>query len=367
MNGGGRLSLALAFLGAATLLGSLMACGGSSSGPSAPSPTPAPTPPPGGVFDYNGITHVSWWHDQYGSPEAGPSRRALAATGGNWAGLLTTWYMERRDSSALGPHPARTPTDDVVRRAIDEMHALGLRVMLKPHVDVLDGTWRGQITPADPGAWFESYAEMMEHFAVLARDTDAEMLCVGTEFVTMTDARNAADWAGVINRVRSRYSGLLTYAANANAPGDEFTSVSFWPQLDLLGLDVYTPLTNRTNPTREELVSGWHRNRQGHDMVAAYRNFQSAHGKPLIFTEVGYRSADGTNRAPWDWQASMGPDPAEQADCYQAAYEVWSGETAWMSGLFWWSWDVPAPGPGDTGYSPWGKPAEDVLRQWQGP
>ena len=74
-------------------------------------------------------------------------------------------------------------------------------------------------------------------------------------------------------------------------------------------------------------------------MVAAYRNFQNAHGKPLIFTEIGYRSADGTNRAPWDWQASMGSDPGEQADCYQAAYEVWSGETAWMRGLFWWSWE----------------------------
>jgi hypothetical protein len=206
---------------------------------------------------------------------------------------------------------------------------------------------------------------MMDHFAVLASEANVEMLCVGTEFVTMTDAGNAAAWAGVIDRVRSRYSGLLTYAANANSPGDEFTSVSFWPQLDLLGLDVYTPLTSRTNPTREELVSGWRRNREGHDMVAAYRNFQAAHGMPLIFTEIGYRSADGANRTPWDWQVSLGPDPAEQADCYQAVYEVWSGETAWMNGLFWWSWDVPAPGAGDTGYSPWGKPAEDVLRQWQ--
>lgn len=62
----------------------------------------------------------------------------------------------------------------------------------------------------------------------------------------------------------------------------------------------------------------------------------------------------------------MGPDPEEQADCYQAAFEVWSRERAWMKGLFWWQWDVTAPGPGDTGYSPWGKPAEAVLRHWQG-
>jgi hypothetical protein len=359
----------VALLGAVSLLGVVMSCGGSSSGPSGPAPTTAPTPvpsPAGGVFEYNGITHVSWWHDQYGRPDASASRHALAATGGNWAGLLTTWYMERRDSSTVAPHPTRTPTDEVVRGAVEELHGLGLQVMLKPHVDVLDGTWRGQIMPADVGAWFASYSEMMEHFAVLARDTGVEMLCVGTEFVTMTDARHATAWLEVVDRVRREYPGLLTYAANANSPADEFTSVPFWPQLDLLGLDVYTPLTNDANPTRQELVSGWRRNRDGHDMVAAYRNFQAAHGRPLIFTEIGYRSADGTNRAPWDWEASPGPDPVEQVDCYEAAYEVWSGETAWMQGLFWWSWDVPAPGPGDTGYSPWGKPAEEVLRRWQG-
>jgi hypothetical protein len=342
-----------------------MACGGSSSdGPS--TPTATPTPPPGGAFDYNGITHVSWWHDQYGDAEAMNSRNALAATGNDWAGLLTTWYMEGRHSNTIAPHPTRSPTDQVVRGAIQHMHSLGLQVMLKPHVDPLDGTWRGQIAPSDSGAWFASYGEMMDHYAALAAETNVEMLCLGTEFVTLSGARYASSWATVIDRIRARYSGLLTYAANANRPADEFTSVSFWPQLDLLGLDVYVPLTNGNNPSRQDLVDAWRSNRDGHDMVAAYRNFQNAHGKPLIFTEIGYRSADGTNRAPWDWQASMGSDPGEQAACYEAVYQVFGGETAWMRGLFWWSWDVPAPAVGDTGYSPWGKPAEAVLRQWQG-
>ena len=141
--------------------------------------------------------------------------------------------------------------------------------------------------------------------------------------------------------------------------------MSFWAQVDLFGADVYTPLTDKTNPTRQELVAGWRRNRYGHDMVAAFSNLQKAYGKPFLFTEVGYRSGDGTNRAPWDWGASLAADPAEQADCYAALYEVWSRETSWMKGPFWWAWDVNPPGAGDTGYNPRGKPAEDVLRQWQ--
>ncbi|HXY39138.1 MAG TPA: calcium-binding protein, partial [Vicinamibacteria bacterium] len=153
--------------------------------------------------------------------------------------------------------------------------------------------------------------------------------------------------------------------ANGVEPADEFTSVSFWPQLDLIGADVYTPLTGKTNPTRAELVAGWRHNRDGHDMVATFHNLQQAYGKPLVFTEIGYRSGDGANSAPWDWGASLPADPGEQADCYEAMYEVWSQEASWMKGPFWWAWDVSPPAAGDTGYNPRGKPAEDVLRGWQ--
>jgi len=86
-------------------------------------------------------------------------------------------------------------------------------------------------------------------------------------------------------------------------------------------------------------------------MVAAFSNVQKAYGKPFIFTEVGYRSGDGTNRAPWDWGLSMVADPAEQADCYAALFEVWSREASWMKGPFWWAWDVSPPAAGDTGYT----------------
>ncbi len=345
---------------AIALVGPLAGCGGGGS-PTAPA---SPTPP-AARFDYTGITHVSWWHDEYGYPAAGDARRALAATGAGWAGVLTTWYMQAHTSSTIRPHPDRSNDDVVVRQAIAELRAQGLKVMLKPHVDVEDGTWRAQIEPADPGLWFESYAAMLDHYAALAAETRSEMLVVGTELASMSGARYESAWSTLIARVRGRYPGLLTYAANGVEPGDEFTSVSFWPRLDLLGLDVYTPLTDKTNPTRQELQAGWRRNRYGHDMVATFTNWQRAHGKPVIFTEIGYRSGDGANRAPWDWGTALSPDPAEQADCYAAMFEVWSRETSWMKGAFWWAWDVQAPTAGDTGYNPRAKPAEDVLRQWQ--
>jgi hypothetical protein len=233
-------------------------------------------------------------------------------------------------------------------------------------VDVQDGTWRGTIRPSDTTAWFASYDAFLTHYAALAQQNGVELLDVGTELATMSDWRNASSWTTIISHVRSAYSGPLTYSANANATGDEFTSVSFWNLLDVAGLDVYVPLTNRIGPSKDELIQAWRRNVNGHDMVAAYRNWQAGHGKPVIFTEIGYRSVAGANRAPWDFTFQGTPDPVEQANCYDAAFTVWSQESSWMKGTFWWAWPTTPPGPADTDYTPRGKAAEGVLQSWYG-
>jgi len=89
------------------LLLSISGCGGGGDSPSGPTPTATP---PSTRFEYNGVTHVSWWHDEYAYPAASDSRRALAATGAGWGGLLTTWYMERKDSNDVRPSPAARTT-----------------------------------------------------------------------------------------------------------------------------------------------------------------------------------------------------------------------------------------------------------------
>lgn len=75
----------------------------------------------------------------------------------------------------------------------------------------------------------------------------------------------------------------------------------------------------------------------------------------------------GANQAPWNFELSKPYDPTEQRNCYDAAFLVWSQQASWMKGIFWWAWAVNPPGPNDTDYTPRGKPAEDVLRAWQGP
>jgi hypothetical protein len=318
-------------------------------------------------FAYEGITHVSWSQGEYNSATGTTSQDALASTRANWAGVLVTWYQANARATTIAA-ANNSPTDSDVIAAIQELHAKGLKVMLKPHVDASDGSWRGTFQPSDVNAWFASFNTFVTHWALLAQQQGVEMLCFGTEYRDLSGAANLANWTTVIGNIRAIYPspGLLAYAANATASGDEFTSVSFWSQVDVIGLDGYFPLTNHDDPTVAELVAAWSNNKNGDNPLAAVTNFAGAHPtQPVIFTEIGYRSVAGTNTAPYDFTLTGAVDYTEQQNCAEAMYEVWSQFPVVLKGKFWWAWPVPPPGPTDTDYNPRNKPAQTVLQNWQ--
>lgn len=322
-------------------------------------------------FAYNGITHTSFQPDEYdnfGQPtgQGTASRTELAATNASWAGVLTTWYQSNASDTNIAADPNRTPTDVSVIFAINELHAKGIKVMLKPHVDSEDGAWRGTFQPSDIDAWFKSFTSFILHYAQLAQAQNVELLCFGTEYVQLSGAQNQARWDTVIAAIRQAYTGKLVYAANATFTGDEFTSVSFWDKVDLLGIDGYFPLTNHADPTLAELVGAWRNNQFGEDLVATVQNFADAHQKPLIFTELGYKSVAGANTQPFNFSFPGAFDLTEQQNCYTAFYTIWPPESSWMLGIFWWNWPVPPPAANDTDYNPRTKPAENVLKTFQG-
>jgi hypothetical protein len=320
-------------------------------------------------FVYNGMVHVSWWFDEYDSAQGATSRAALRATGTNWMGLLVTWYQDNAQSNVIARHfdPNKDHSDARIRTAIRDARSRGMRVMLKPHVDAHNGQWRGDFNPSNPDAWFQSYTQFITHYARIAQEEGAEGFVMGTEFKTLTtNHAHDARWTAVIGAVRAVYTGTLTYAANATFPADEFVGVAFWNQLDLIGLDAYFNLTDSSTPTVQQLIAAWTSNRFGENAVANVRNLFDSRGKPVIMTELGYKSTDRANVEPWNFGLSGPVDQGEQRDCYEAAFTVWSQQSTWMRGIFWWNWTVPPPPAGDGDYNPRNKLAEQVLRFWQG-
>jgi len=321
-------------------------------------------------FTYNAIVHVSFQPSEYNSTAGTSSRNDLAATKASWASVLVTQYQANATATSISADSNRTPTDAAVIAAIQDLHSRGFKVFLKPHVDSEDGAWRGTFQPTSVATWFQSYTTFITHYAQLAAANGVEGMVMGTEFVQLSGSANRTSWINVINAIRNVYTGTLTYAANATFPADEFTTVSFWDHLDLLGLDAYFPLTNHADPTVAELVAAWSNNLNNQNPLAAVQNFASANGKPVIFTEIGYKSVPGANEAPFDFNRGNGgpADDAEQTNCTEALFEVWSQQTSFFQGLFWWAWPVqPDNVATDTDYNPRGKPVISTFQLWFGP
>jgi len=245
----------------------------------------------------------------------------------------------------------------------------GIRTLLKPHLWVTagHGAWTGEIAMTSEEAWrawFASYGEFLLHYARLAESEGIEALCVGTELQGSTLSREA-DWRRLIAQVRTAYHGKLTYAANWNR---EFDQIRFWDALDFVGIQAYFPLAERDAPTLAELQGGWAPH------LATIERVQRATGKPIVFTEIGYRSVPEGAIRPWEWpdrrDASVGArsDLATQARAYEAFFRTF-WELPWFAGAYFWKWypeTAHSEGPHTLDFTPQDKPAQEVMSSWFG-
>lgn len=306
------------------------------------------------------MSYTSWRVGEYSFKESDRSLKRLASVGAQWIALVVTGYQEKPGSTSITWKASGTPTDDDLIHATRAAHQLGLKVMLKPHVDFFsgEGSRRGLIgtefkEEGQERAWFASYWEAILRYAELAQAQGVEQFCVGTELVGVSGREE--EWRRVVAEVRTRFRGSIVYASNH---GGEERSLRWWDAVDYIGVDAYYPLSDRPNPSLAELKAAW--SQKGY--LALLSGLSARHRKPVLFTEIGYRSVEGAGSAPWDWQRSARVSEEEQANCYRAAIDVLSGQP-WFAGFFWWSWaaTLTQGGPGDSGYTPAGKAAEKVL------
>jgi len=302
-----------------------------------------------------GFSYGAWWNSTFLSEESDASLENLKDTGTEWVSLVTTWYQDDEHSTQIMPDKDSTPSDESIMHAIETIHSLGMKVMLKPHVDLYNDEWRGEIQFDDDeewNEWFDSYKNFICHYARLAEQHGVEQFCVGCELVKTT-ARE--EWFDIIKDVRNNFSGALTYAADWS----NYQNVTFWQALDFIGIDAYFELTDKNNPTLEEIMEAWKKWKPDIEQM------HNLTGKPIVFTEIGYRSIDGCNMQPWNWRRQGKIDLQEQADCYEAAFRMFYNEP-WFYGFYWWMWE-PDPsigGADDDNYTPYKKPAENVLKAY---
>jgi len=304
-----------------------------------------------GAVEQRGIVLPTWKFHGYDGAATTQATSDIAGLGASWIQFTPTWKMATVTSSTIDV--AWSVTDAGLLAVIHLARSKGLKVLLKPHVDPQDGTNRWEINPSNRAAWFESYQAMMIHYATIAQQNGVDEFSVGCELATMSGSADRSAWLRVINAIKAIYRGPLVYAATIV----EYPNVSFWDQLNFIGIDAYYPLS--TSPTTDisALEAAWIPIR---DQMAA---FAVDVGRAILFTEAGYPSLAGAAVEPFNNAYSSTPSQPEQAAAYEALLATFSGQP-WWAGAFWWSWwtDNGVYAPLDHAIG--GKLAASVVRSW---
>jgi hypothetical protein len=247
-----------------------------------------------------------------------------------------------------------------VRKSIQMAHDAGLKVMLKPQVYIPNG-WTGGLTFSDSLEWKKweaSYTDYLMQMVTIATELEVEMLCIGTEFSISTKDRPQY-WTNLIKAIKLKYPGKLTYSAN----WDNYESVSFWPDLDFIGISAYFSISEGTTPKTEDLLVGWKSHAKKLQAVSATMK------KPILFTEYGYLSVDGCAWKGWEVESKVNQMPVNQQAQANAIGALWNtfSQEPWWAGGFLWKWFPEMQGHEgypERDYTPQGKIAQDTLKYW---
>jgi len=298
----------------------------------------------------------------YGTAASGRAMDEARAMGATWVSLTPfgrTWDLSPTGVDLTFEAPFEQNRKDVLA-AIHQAHARGLKVLLVPHLWVESGGWRALIDPGDDAAWerwAKSYRSFLLFWASVATEGEAEMMSVGVELRSWVTTPRAASMLPIIEDVRKRYKGLLTYSAN----WDDAADTAIFGALDVIGINAFYPLADHEDASQAELLEG------GRRVAASIEALARGLEKPVLLTEIGYTTRSNPAVRPWEWPDDMKGvkvDEAAQADAYRALIAPLL-DTRLCAGFFIWRTyadpdDVSQEA--EWGFSPRGKLAELVLR-----
>ncbi|VVB75057.1 Uncharacterised protein [Candidatus Tiddalikarchaeum anstoanum] len=295
---------------------------------------------------FSGCHNCAPYNNEDYLPFVNSSYDLMKAEGATWVSFNPFWYLTNYTTSDLRPiyrdeynsgvwsgWMYYTISDYEVRSLIRWAHQRDLKVFLMPHLSVINWSetvpGKGNLSPVDVDAFFNSYTNFQLHYARIAKEESVELYSIGNEMDSVTDESNTlstgynktAKWYGVIDAVRSVYDGNVTYSCSCSHNDDSPCTpekIQFWNKLDVIGFEWYIPLTTNLNPTISDLVSDA-RLIIDNKVKPLSEKFE---GKPVLFSEYGWSAK------PYAWTSTYtggGEGNFSKYDAvlaYEAVYEA---------------------------------------------
>ncbi|WP_407174640.1 glycoside hydrolase family 113 [Bradyrhizobium sp. STM 3562] len=321
------------------------------------------------LFDVQGFGALSEWNGQFSSASANQAFQTIASLGSNSVELTVRIWTDSHTSNDVFAQPQKTESDASLLAGFQAAEAAGLSVVFKAAISPLDGSSTYSLAPSDVATFFANYKAEIVHLATIAQEGGVATFAIGNEMGSLTGAQYRSYWTDIIAAVRQVYHGEITYAAAT----DEASHVSFWDQVDTIGVNTYPPLTSSETPTVQDLIHAWTEVPYNPYYAAAFEykspvdflhSLSEQYNKPVLMTEMGYRSIEGTAISPSSLSTNVTADANAQADAYNAFFQVWATHGgSWLKGVELWQWDLNNQ-YNTTGFSPMGKPAETLVSQY---
>ena len=275
----------------------------------------------------------------------------IKSTGANTVILPVVVEQEKTYSTFIDWKNPNVLSDNEISEMIEFIHNQGLKVILKPMINVRDGSWRAHINffpkdiPNEPSwsEWFQNYLVFISHYAELAQVTKCEMLVIGCELVN-SDYREK-EWRNVIKKIREIYGGLLTYNCNKY----QESNIKWWDDLDYISSSGYYP------------IDCWDKE------IDRISEVIEKYNKPFFFCEVGCPSRKHAKFRPNDWTLPLELSLEDQLEWYSVMFET-CFKRNFISGFGIWDWKSTLysliEAQVDTDYSIYGKPVLSVIRKY---
>ncbi len=299
----------------------------------------------------------------------------------NWMAFIPQATLERETLKLLydQSHDSWSQTIPGTIEGIALAKKEGFNIMLKPHIilekietppsklrqlfsiiyssDKTNGAdWRGNFKARnrqDWKTWEDNYEKYILRLATIADSMEVALFCIGTE-LRASAVHRPQFWRKLIKKVKTIYKGPITYSAN----WDEYDQITFWNELDYIGVNAYFPISDSATPQVHNTLKNWQ------PILQKMQKISQKNQRQLIITEFGYQNVDYAGKQPWthEYQNAQ-PNYQSQINLYEAFFQsFWS--KSWVAGGFLWEWfSHPNESPA-IHFSPQNKPAMSVLQKW---
>lgn len=373
----------------------------------------------GFVFTSEGWSHPS---ANYSSSLASDSLRDLVNTGANSISVVVTAYVDSKSSSVVhgiaSPSPLRSVEVDELRPFLTLATSYNLSIILSVFLDINwdilnnfgnhSGDSSNPISRSSIGsginddtAWddfFSSWEYLMLPFASLADEyspsintttNNCAYLASKSGGVTAFSIGNELNsvWPqelrmrSLISSIRTVYKGCITSAFT----GSSLQDVKWLDAIDVIGIDAFwslgsDPLPIGVAPSIPMMIQNWQ------SAINFMKTVSTQQNRPILITQTGTQSRPNCFLNPWGTGLSSSDDGNDQGDpsawpcaydmqcqanVYTATFEAFLPHTidkhnGFLAGIHFWRWvsDPTAGGTSDSDFTPHGKAAEVVFRNF---